>query len=43
MSWAEIKTTLNSTLGTADYKPLDEIILEALEELNYSYTNGKED
>ena len=29
MSWAEIKKALNSTLGTADFKPLDEAIKSA--------------
>lgn len=28
MSWAEVKTAINSTLGTSDFKPLDEIVIE---------------
>ena len=30
MSWAEIKKALNSTVGTEDFKPLDEIIKDAI-------------
>lgn len=31
--WAGIKHALNSTLGTADFKPLDELLLEKIAEI----------
>lgn len=30
MSWAEIQGTLNSTMGTSEFKPLNEILLNSL-------------
>lgn len=33
MSWGEIKTALNSTLGTSAFKPLDVIMADALKDL----------
>ena len=29
MAWEEIKYTVNSSLGTSDFKPLDKIIMES--------------
>jgi hypothetical protein len=48
MSWSKIKKSINSTLGTSDFKPLDKIILEAFEfiktklsKLTNSLTSGE--
>lgn len=48
MSWSKIKKSINSTLGTSDFKPLDKIISEAFEfiktklsKLTNSLTSGE--
>lgn len=33
MSWDEIKIAINSTLGTEEFKSLDEILKEKVDEL----------
>lgn len=40
MSWAKIKTTLNSTLGTKDSKPLDKIVEDGFNEMKSNIENG---
>lgn len=34
MSWGEVKSALNSTLGTSDFAPLDEMMVEKLDIIN---------
>ena len=40
MSWAEIKKSVNSTLGTSNFKPLDEIIVEEVNNFKEGLKNG---
>lgn len=40
MSWDKIKKSLNSTLGTPDFKPLDQIIEDGINQTKSDLENG---